>query len=195
MVVVVVVVVVVVSSSHSSSSSSSSCSSSSSSGSSSSSSNNHNNSSSNDGISKNIRNVVYQWAHGSSRSSSSSSSRILNRIIQPTIESDEIILILGTLAHTSMPALQTMTDNMPRIIQNCKIHANINTYFSKEKSNNIEDWHIHQRLDWIQSIPTTSLIYNLYTRPIGLLKELEGGEYLEEVQNDSNRLLELFLKE
>lgn len=92
----------------------------------------------------------------------------IERLVQPHLPEGKGILAIGTLAHTRMWCTEPMSAQRPRVIQNCKVHADYK-YLTK----------FEERKTFISHIPRESLLARLFTSPLELCSQLYGADDTE----------------
>jgi hypothetical protein len=106
-------------------------------------------------------------------------------MLRPSYLETEGILLLGSLAHTTAPALEPMYGGMPRVIQNCKIHAAFD-YFPNKNQPDLQE-------HFLSLIAPSSMLARMCRDPLQTYLEVcgsgdQGEENVRYIQQETEAL-------
>ena len=108
-----------------------------------------------------------------------------DRLHQIEFQETSQFLVMGTLAHTAMFASALMSENCPRIIQNCKIHADDIFFPVRDKSGCL-------RRQFVATIPRNSILAKMYTSPLSFLKEKLYEANVKYIEDQITKMAHIF---
>jgi hypothetical protein len=97
-------------------------------------------------------------------------------LVQPILESDQVLLALGTLVHTTMFATELMQPgNNPRVIQNCKVAATFCSTQRKDVGQSEAVERVLAQEAFLDRISKVSPLYQTCVAPLGRAANMSVG--------------------